>query len=163
MTLQAARQGQPAEGVTLIETALAGTRGRASPALLAELHIRRALACATLRDTSACTAAISQARTHVEQLKPDDDPSWLYWLDPASIAVSAGNCLLQLPRTFNAVRKAALWVHGNGRWAERGCARPDPLLLLSSTVLRIHAVHPAQVRIAPAAPAPNARCSWDAA
>ncbi|MGH3922826.1 MAG: helix-turn-helix domain-containing protein, partial [Pseudonocardiaceae bacterium] len=53
MTLQAAREGQPAEGVTLIETALAGTRGRATPALLAELHIRQALACATLRDTSA--------------------------------------------------------------------------------------------------------------
>ena len=96
MTLQAARQGQPAEGVTLIETALAGTRGRATPALLAELHIRQALAFATLRDISACTAAISQARSQAEQLKPDDDPSWLYWLDPASIAVSAGNCLLQL-------------------------------------------------------------------
>ncbi|MGH3778380.1 MAG: hypothetical protein ACRDRR_22000 [Pseudonocardiaceae bacterium] len=37
------------------------------------------------------------------------------------------------------------------------------LLLLSSTVRRIHTVHRAQVPIAPAAPAPNARCSWDAA
>jgi hypothetical protein len=32
------------------------------------------MAFATLGDTSACTAAISQARTQVEQLKPDDDP-----------------------------------------------------------------------------------------
>jgi hypothetical protein len=96
MANQAARQGQPAEGVTFIETALAGTRGQATPALLAELHIWQALAFATLRDTSACTAAISQARTQVEQLKPDDDPSWLYWLDPAAITISAGNCFLQL-------------------------------------------------------------------
>jgi hypothetical protein len=102
MTLQAARQGQPAEGVTLIETALAGTRGRATPALFAELHIRQALAFATLRDASACTTAISQARTQAEQLKPDDDPAWLYWLDPASITVSAGNCLLQLGQTEQA-------------------------------------------------------------
>jgi tetratricopeptide (TPR) repeat protein len=93
MANQAARQGQPAEAVTLIETALAGTRGRA---LLAELHFRHAYAFATRSDTAACTAAISQARTQVEQLKPDDDPPWLYWLDPAAIAVGAGNCFLEL-------------------------------------------------------------------
>jgi hypothetical protein len=78
MTNQAARHGQPAAGVTFIETALAGTRGQATPALLAELYIWQALAFATLRDAPACTAAISQARTQAEQLKPDDDPSWLY-------------------------------------------------------------------------------------
>jgi len=50
-------------------------------------------------DTSAWMAAISQARAQVEQLKPDDDPTWLDWLDwldPAAIAVSAGDCLLQV-------------------------------------------------------------------
>jgi hypothetical protein len=82
--------------VTFIETALAGTRGRATPALLAELYFRQAYVFATLRDTPACTATISQARTQVEQLTPDDDPPWLYWLDPAAIAVGAGDCLLLL-------------------------------------------------------------------
>ncbi|MGH4019413.1 MAG: hypothetical protein ACRDT0_09300, partial [Pseudonocardiaceae bacterium] len=115
MTLQAAREGQPAEGVTLIETALAGTRGRATPALLAELHIRQALACATLRDTSACTAAISQAGTQAEQLTPDDDPTWLYWLDPASIAISAGNCLLQVGQAEQA---AAMLHEGLGQLSQ---------------------------------------------
>jgi hypothetical protein len=103
MANQAACQGQPAEGVTFIETALAGTRGRATPALLAELYIWQALAFATLRDTPACTAAISQARTQVEKLKPDDDPPWLYWLDPAAIAVNAGSCFLQLGQAEQAV------------------------------------------------------------
>lgn len=56
--------------MTFIETALAGTRGWATPALLAELHFRHAYAFATLRDTSACHAAISLARTQVEQLNP---------------------------------------------------------------------------------------------
>jgi len=96
MANQSARQGQPADAVTFVETALAGARGRATPALLAELHFRQAYAFAVLRDTSACTAAISQARTQIEHLKPDDDPSWLYWLDPAAIAVGAGNCHLLL-------------------------------------------------------------------
>ncbi|MGH3800907.1 MAG: hypothetical protein ACRDTD_12355 [Pseudonocardiaceae bacterium] len=115
MANQAARQGQPAEGVTFIETALTGTRGRATPALLAELHFRKAYAFATMGDASACTAAISQARAQVEQLKPDDDPPWLYWLDPAAIAVGAGNCLLLLGRFDQA---AALLDEGIARFSE---------------------------------------------
>lgn len=41
-------------------------------------------------------AAISQARIQVEQLKLDDDPLWLYWMNPAAIAVRTADCLLQL-------------------------------------------------------------------
>jgi hypothetical protein len=103
MARQATCEGQPAEAVTFIETALAGTRGQATPALLAELYDRQAAAFAALRDTSACTAAISQARTQAEQLKPDDDPSWLYWLDPTAITANAGTCLLKLGQGEQAV------------------------------------------------------------
>ena len=102
MANQASRQGRPAEAVTLIETAMAGTRGRQTPALLANLHIRHAYALATLRDSSACTAAISQACTQVEQLKPDDDPPWLYWMTPTAITVNAGYCLLKLGQSDQA-------------------------------------------------------------
>ncbi|MGH3771723.1 MAG: helix-turn-helix domain-containing protein [Pseudonocardiaceae bacterium] len=115
MANQATRQGQPAEAVTLIETALAGTRGRATPALLAELHIQQAYAFAALRDTSTCTAAISQARTQVEQLRPDDDPPWLYWLGPAYIAVQTGDCLLQLGQ---ADRAAEMLTDGVTQFSE---------------------------------------------
>jgi hypothetical protein len=81
---------------------MAGTRGRQTPALLANLHIRHAYALATLRDSSACTAAISQACTQVEQLKPDDDPPWLYWMNPTAITVNAGYCLLKLGQSDQA-------------------------------------------------------------
>ena len=104
MASQAARHGgRPADAVTLIETALAGTRGWQTPALLAQLHMRHAYAFAFLRDTSACTAAISQARTQVEQLTPDDDPPWLYWVNPAQITGNAGVCLLRLGQSDHAV------------------------------------------------------------
>ncbi|MDQ3761344.1 MAG: hypothetical protein M3460_06475 [Actinomycetota bacterium] len=115
MANQASRQGQPAEGVTFIETALAGTRGQVTPAPLAELHIRQAMAFASLRDTSACTAAIFQARTQAKQLKPDDDPPWLYWLDPAAITVTAGSCLLQLGQAEQA---AAMLSEGITQYSE---------------------------------------------
>jgi hypothetical protein len=65
--------------------------------LLGSAHqVTAALTFATLRDTSACTAAISQARTQAEQLKPDNDFSWLHWLDPTAITITAGNCHLLL-------------------------------------------------------------------
>ena len=103
MARQAASLGQPAEAVTFIETALAGVRGQATPALLAELYDRQAHAFAALRDTTACTAAIFQARAQAEQLKPDDDPPWLYWLDPAAITANAGTHLLELGQAEQAV------------------------------------------------------------
>jgi hypothetical protein len=103
MANQAISQGQPTEAATFVETALAGTRRQATPALLAELHLRQAQAFAAMRDTSACTAAISQARTRAEQLKPDDDPSWLYWLDSTAITVNAGSYMLELGQPDHAV------------------------------------------------------------
>ncbi|MGH3718773.1 MAG: helix-turn-helix domain-containing protein [Pseudonocardiaceae bacterium] len=103
MACQAIRLGRPADAVTLIDTALAGTRGRQTPALLAELHMRRAEASAGLRDTSAYTAAISQARTQVERLTPDGEPPWLYWVSPAGITGIAGLSLLQLGQSDHAV------------------------------------------------------------
>jgi hypothetical protein len=96
MAYQAAHQGRPAEAVTFIDTARAGTRGQQTPTLLAELDIWKAHAFATLNDASACTTAISQARTHVEQPANDNDPPYLYWVRPAEITASAGECLLHL-------------------------------------------------------------------
>ncbi|MGQ0775889.1 MAG: hypothetical protein ACT4NY_15960 [Pseudonocardiales bacterium] len=103
MAKQVACQGNPAEAATLAETALVGMRSHRTPRLLAQLHIRHAYASATLQDSSACTKAISQARTQIEQLDSDDDPPCLYddppclyWVVPAWITVEAGLCLLRV-------------------------------------------------------------------
>lgn len=96
MAYQAAREGQPAEALTLIDTAMTGVRGRETASLLTALYSRQAYALASLRDTSGCTAAISKARTHVERLNRDDDPPWLYWVSPAEITAGAGRCLQKL-------------------------------------------------------------------
>jgi tetratricopeptide (TPR) repeat protein len=96
MAEQAARQGQPAEAVTLIETALAGTRGQKIPALLTELYGRQAYAFATLGDVSGCNAALSNLRTQIERLTPGAGPSWLYWVCQAHMTGEVGNALRQL-------------------------------------------------------------------
>ncbi|HEU0086158.1 MAG TPA: hypothetical protein VFQ77_00635 [Pseudonocardiaceae bacterium] len=96
MAYQAAHREQPTEAVTLIDTALAGSRSEQTPRLLAQLYIQKAHGFAVLNDASACSATISKARTHVEQAGNDDDPSYLYWVRPAEITASAGECLLRL-------------------------------------------------------------------
>lgn len=96
MAYQAARSEQPSDAVTLIDTAVAGTRGQQTPRLLAALYPRQAYAFARLGDTSACTAAIAKARAHVEQPAHEDDPPYLYWVRPAEVISGAGRCLLIL-------------------------------------------------------------------
>ncbi len=103
MAEQVARQGQPAEAVTLIETALAGSRGWHTPRLLGQLYNWQAWVFAALQDLSACTAAISRARRQAEQFQPDTDPAWLYWVNPADIVAGSGQCLLQLGQADRAV------------------------------------------------------------
>jgi hypothetical protein len=111
MANQAACQGNPTEAVTFIDTAVAGTRGRQTPTLLAELDIRKAYAYASLNDASACTAAISRARTHVEQGVTDDDPPYLYWVRPAEITTGAGYSLLQLGQAGKAAALIELGIN----------------------------------------------------
>ena len=89
--------------MTLAETALVGARGLESPRLQAELYIRQAYALAASHDATGCTAAISKARDHIEQLVADNDPRWLYWVIPAWILVEAGDSLLLLGHADQAV------------------------------------------------------------
>ena len=131
MARQATVQGQPVDAVTFVETALAGTRGQATPALLAELYDRQAAAFAALGDASACTAAISRARTQAERLRPDDDPPWLYWLHSAAITANAGTSFLKLGQAERAVPcSTRAWPssarHSSGTGSSIWFGRPRP-------------------------------------
>ncbi|MBV9163788.1 MAG: helix-turn-helix domain-containing protein [Pseudonocardiales bacterium] len=103
MAYLAAREGHPREAVTLVETAVAGVRGRETAGLLTALYSRQAYALATLGDSTGCAAAISQTRTHVERLNPDYEPPYLYWVGPAEVTAGAGRCLLRLQKAHHAV------------------------------------------------------------
>jgi DNA-binding XRE family transcriptional regulator/tetratricopeptide (TPR) repeat protein len=96
MAYLAAREGQPSEAVTLIDTAVVGARGQETASLLAQLFSRQAYALAIIGDASRCHVAISKARTEVERLNRDNDPPWLYWVSPAEITAGAGRCLQKL-------------------------------------------------------------------
>src|SRR5262249_8977343 len=61
MAAQAVEQQQPEEAGTLIETGLAGTRSRQTPALMARLYMNQAKAQALLRDGAGCARAVANA------------------------------------------------------------------------------------------------------
>ena len=103
MAEQAARHGQPAEAVTLIDTAVAGTRGQHTPALLAKLYGGQAYALATLGDTSGCAAANSKLSMQIERLGSVAEPSYLYWVNLAPMTGEVGNALRQLGQADRAV------------------------------------------------------------
>jgi len=107
MAHQAAEQGRPAEAVTLIETALAGVRGRQTPALLALLHSDQAYAKAILQDGSGSVDAETRAERWAEQIRPEQEPPRLYWVNRADIAAHSGRALLRLGRAEQAVRPLA--------------------------------------------------------
>jgi DNA-binding XRE family transcriptional regulator len=102
MAEQAARHGQPAEAITLVDTALAGIRGQRIPSLLAELYGCQAYAFATLGDVSGCNTALSNLRTQIDRLAPGAGPFWLYWVNPANMTSEVGNALRQLGRAEQA-------------------------------------------------------------
>ncbi|MGH3797630.1 MAG: helix-turn-helix domain-containing protein [Pseudonocardiaceae bacterium] len=104
MTEQAARQGQPAEAVTLVDTAVVGLRGQQVPSLLAMLYNCQAYAFATLGDASGCAAAMAKARAHIDRLTPGANPAWLYWVNSANMTAEVGNSLRKLGHAEQAAR-----------------------------------------------------------
>jgi len=107
MAHQATEQDQPAEAATLIETALIGLRGRQTPALLAGLYTGQAYAQAFLRDGAACTSAVGKAGCWAEQIRPEDEPPRLYWVNRVDVTARVGRTLLRLGRADQAVRSLA--------------------------------------------------------
>ncbi len=57
---------------------------------------RQAYASAILGDTSGCAAANSRLRAQIERLGLADEPSYLYWVNPANMTSEVGNSLRRL-------------------------------------------------------------------
>lgn len=94
MAEQAAENGRPGEALTLIDSALAGTRGTPAGGQPALLWSWRARALAALGDQRGCRTAIDTARDAVDRRTASADPSWLYWLTPADITTKGGEAFL---------------------------------------------------------------------
>ena len=87
----------------LARIAAAGTRRTGSPGLRALLAHRAALAAARAGDGRAAQDGLLVARRLGDRVRPEHEPSWLYWLDQAELAAMAGRCLVTLDRPGRAL------------------------------------------------------------
>ncbi|WP_155373170.1 helix-turn-helix domain-containing protein [Catellatospora vulcania] len=87
----------------LARIAAAGTRRAGSFGLRALLAHRAALAAARAGDGRAAADGLLVARRLGDRVRPEHEPSWLYWLDQAELAAMAGRCLVALDRPARAL------------------------------------------------------------
>jgi len=99
--------GDPQEALLLARTGYAGVRTEASGYTQALLQHRVAIAAARLGERRAAHAALAAAERAADRSQPDQQPSWLYWLDQAELAAMTGRCLVVLGRPLRAARLLA--------------------------------------------------------
>lgn len=95
--------GDPREADRLARSAYAGSKRAASATTRALLAERVAWAAARSGEASGAERALGTVEAEYEDRRPDDEPSWVYWLDEDQIEIMAGRVWTQLCRPLRAV------------------------------------------------------------
>ncbi|HSV65801.1 MAG TPA: helix-turn-helix domain-containing protein [Mycobacteriales bacterium] len=103
LAYQISNVGNPREAVLLARTAATGAKHHATPTTRALLKERIAWASAKAGDRRQAERTLSAVEEDYERRTPDDDPSWVYWLDAAEVDVMAGRCYVELGLPARAV------------------------------------------------------------
>ncbi|TKT03682.1 helix-turn-helix domain-containing protein [Streptomyces lasalocidi] len=90
--------GDPRDAVTAARTARQVIADQDAPALHAMLLTRQARGHARLREDRQALAALEEAQALCARGRGEDDPHWLYWINPGEIMGQTGSCLLDLGR-----------------------------------------------------------------
>lgn len=96
LSYQFAGSGDPKTAVLLARTAFQGAQAAATATTLALLQERIAWAHARAGDRSAAEKALAAVERYYERRRPEDDPTWVYWLDDVEITVMAGRSYVEL-------------------------------------------------------------------
>ncbi|MGY3676587.1 hypothetical protein ACVWXU_000210 [Streptomyces sp. TE33382] len=94
--------GDPREAVTAARTARQSISDQDAPALHAMLLTRQARGHARLREERHALAALEEAGALCAKGRGEDDPHWLYWINPGEILGQRGSCFLDLGRPTEA-------------------------------------------------------------
>jgi hypothetical protein len=117
MSHQATYTGRYTEAANLARAARTGTRGVATPTLTAHFHVMEARALARLRDTKACSHALSAGTTEFERGNPDNDPQWIRYFNASELSAEFGHCMRDLGRAGDAVQHTTASLEANGEFA----------------------------------------------
>ncbi len=94
MAHQARSDGDPHTAIELLRSARAGSRGRLSFTEQAVLAASLASAHGVAGDRSSALSASDTAYAAIEQARTDEDPPYVYWAGPYTIAQSVGASLM---------------------------------------------------------------------
>ncbi|MFI5751176.1 helix-turn-helix domain-containing protein [Streptomyces sp. NPDC051644] len=94
--------GDPREAVTAARTARQSISDQDVPALHAMLLTRQARGHARLREERHALAALEEAEALCAKGRGEDEPHWLYWINPGEILGQRGSCFLELGRPAEA-------------------------------------------------------------
>jgi hypothetical protein len=117
MSHQATYTGHYTEAANLARAARTGTRGVATPTLTAHFHVMEARALARLRDTKACSHALSEGTTEFERGNPDNDPLWIRYFNASELSAEFGHCMRDLGHASDAVQHTTASLEANGGFA----------------------------------------------
>ncbi|MFJ6809059.1 helix-turn-helix domain-containing protein [Streptomyces anulatus] len=92
----------PGTAVTAARTGRQCIQDQDAPALNAMLLTREARGHAKLRDERRAMAALEEASALCAQGRGEDDPHWLYWINPGEILGQRASCFLELGRPAEA-------------------------------------------------------------
>ncbi|MFD3524533.1 helix-turn-helix domain-containing protein [Streptomyces sp. NPDC058653] len=95
--------GNPHTAVSAARTARQLTSDQDSPSLHAMLLTRQARGHARLGEERRARAALDEARILCDRGGGEDDPHWLYWVNPGEILGQKGSCYLDLGQPAKAV------------------------------------------------------------
>ena len=96
LSYQLANSGNPQDAAILARTAYSGAKRQATPKTRALLLERIAWADAKSGDVQSCERALGVVDENFSQGPRDNDPDWVYWLNPEEINVMDGRCYTEL-------------------------------------------------------------------
>lgn len=99
--------GDAREAVTAARTARQVIADQDAPALHAMLLTRQARGHARLREDRLARIALEEAQVLCARGRGEDDPHWLYWINPGEVMGQTGSCLLDLGRPEQAAEAFA--------------------------------------------------------
>ncbi|MFF4448197.1 helix-turn-helix domain-containing protein [Streptomyces sp. NPDC001502] len=99
--------GDPRDAVAAARTARQVIADQDAPGLHAMLLTRQARGHARLREGREALAALDEAEMLCARGRGEDDPHWLYWINPGEIRGQAGSCYLDLGRPDQAAEAFA--------------------------------------------------------
>ena len=96
LSYQIANTGDPRDAAVLARTAYSGAQHQATPRTKALLLERIAWTDAKSGDGQSCERSLGAVDDNFSRGPRDNDPDWIYWLNPQEINVMAGRCYTEL-------------------------------------------------------------------